>query len=105
MIYISPKNEYPRHIGDIQLENPGFKEGDTLPEGWVKVEESDRPVISEGQVAYEVFPVETDGVWYQAFEVRDLTDQEIQARKVAEVRRKVINGEPITEEEALLLVA
>jgi hypothetical protein len=104
MIYINPQGEYPRHYGDIQLDNPTWELGDELPEGWVKVEESPRPEITSNQVAYEVHPVETDGVWYQTWEVRDLTTEEIEARKVAEVKRKIYNGEPITEQEALLLV-
>jgi hypothetical protein len=104
MIYINPQGEYPRHYGDIQLDNPEWQLGDKLPNGWIKVEESPRPEKNADQIAYEVYPVETDDVWYQTWEVRDLTTEEIEARKVAEVKRKIYNGEPITEQEALLLV-
>jgi hypothetical protein len=105
MIYISPNNEYPRHYGDIQLDYPDWQLGDTLPEGWVKVEQTSRLETETDQVSYEVYPKEIDGVWYQTWTVRDLTAEELEARKVAEVKRKIYNGESITEAEALLLVS
>lgn len=104
MIYISPRNEYPRHYGDIQLENPGWNYGDQLPEGWTLVNLSEAPVVGENQVAYEVAPVERNGSYFQAFEVRDLTAEELAARELNRVRNKVANGESLTEAEAALLV-
>lgn len=103
-IYISPNNDYPRHIGDIQLDNPDYVEGTPLPSGWVKVELTDLPTVKQDQTWTELFPVETDGVFYQAFEVRNLTADELEARKIAEVKRKVANGLTLTEAEAALLV-
>jgi len=103
-IYINPQGEYPRHIGDIQLEFPEYKQGDDLPTDWIQVQESELPEVGVNQVVYETYPVKTNGVWYQTFEVRDLTAEELEARKVAEIRRKVADGEMITSDEAALLV-
>jgi hypothetical protein len=102
--YISPKQEYPRHDGDIQLSNPEWSVGQPLPLGWIEVFPTPSPPIGKNQIAYEVFPVEANGVWIQTWEVRDLTAEEIETRKVAEVKNKIAIGEPITEAEALLLV-
>jgi hypothetical protein len=103
-IYISPNNEYPRHIGDIKIENPEWQEGDQLPDGWTQVVPTEAPVRQEGAVVYEVAPVETNGVFYQTWATRELTTEELQAQKIAGVRRKVMMNLPLTEEEALLLV-
>jgi hypothetical protein len=103
-IYISPKNEYPRHDGDIRLEAPNWNPGDELPEGWIAVIPTEPPLAGEGKIVYELPPTETDGVFTQVFAIRDLTAEEIEARKVAEVRAKVSAGQPITADEAALLV-
>lgn len=84
MIYISPDNEYPTFYGEIQLQNPGWKFGDPLPEGWQEVVETDPPSVSENQKAYEEFPVEIDGVMTQKWAIRDMTDEEIAARNAPE---------------------
>lgn len=105
MIYISPRNEYPRHYGDIQLENPGWNFGDELPSGWTLVNASQPPALEANQVAFEVFPIERDGSYYQAFEVRELTEEELATRELNRVRNKVAAGQKLTEAEAALLVA
>lgn len=99
MIYISPKNEYPRHIGDIQLEHPDFKEGDALPEGWVKVEEAERPTPSTEQIVYEDFPVEVDGVMTQNWKVRDMTPEEIERRDAPKTAREKLKALGLTDVE------
>jgi hypothetical protein len=104
MIYISPQGDYPRHAGDIKLDNSNWQEGQELPIGWVAVEETPAPAITKGQVWFEVYPELVDGIYYQKFEVRDLTAEEIEARKVAEVKQKVLLGQPLTQAEAALLV-
>jgi len=80
MLYINAENEYPRHIGDIQIEKPGFKEGDALPKGWTKVEESERPTAGTDKVTVEGTPAEVDGVMTQQWIVRDLTQEELDRR-------------------------
>jgi len=91
MLYINSKNEYPRHIGDIQLVKAGFKEGDALPKGWTKVEESERPTAETDKVTVEGFPAEVDGVMTQSWTVRDLTQAELDRRDApANAKAKLI---------------
>jgi hypothetical protein len=72
--------EYPRHIGDIQLENHSATESD-LPEKWQLVTPVERPVYDyETQVAYELPPVKIDNVWYMQWDIRELTQQELEER-------------------------
>jgi hypothetical protein len=91
MIYINAENEYPRHIGDVQLAKPSFKEGDALPTGWVKVEESERPTAGTDQVTVEGFPETVDGVMTQTWTLRDLTQAELDRRDApANAKAKLI---------------
>ena len=105
MLYISPLNEYPRHYGDIQLENPSWKLGDPLPDGWVEVSRTEPPAYSEGEVVEEQFPTEIDGVMTQNWVVREMTPQEeerINAPKRA--KQKLLDlGLTETEIEALMM--
>jgi hypothetical protein len=62
-------NEYPRHIGDIELApNDTF----ALVE-WVDMPEFDKAT----QRCYEGLPVEVEGVWHMTWIVRDATPEEI----------------------------
>jgi len=91
MIYINPDNEYPRHIGDVQLDKAGYKEGDPLPTGWTKVAESERPTAGTDQVTVEDFPETIDGVVTQSWIVRDLTQAELDRRDApANAKAKLI---------------
>jgi len=92
MLYINPENEYPRHIGDVQLAKPSFKEGDALPTGWTKVEESERPTAGTDQVTVEDTPVEVKGVMTQQWLIRDLTEAELERRDApANAKAKLID--------------
>ena len=91
MLYISSENEYPRHIGDVQLVKAGFKEGDALPKGWTKVEESERPTAGTDKVTVEGTPEQVDGVMTQTWTVRDLTQAELERRNApARAKAKLI---------------
>jgi len=91
MLYINSDNEYPRHVGDVQLVKAGFKEGDTLPTGWVKVEESERPTAGTDKVTVEGTPEEVDGVMTQTWTVRDLTQEELDRKNApANAKAKLI---------------
>ena len=104
MIYISPRNEYPRHYGDIQIEFPSWKLGDTLPTGWTKVEESERPTAGTNQVTVEGKPEEVNGVMTQSWTVRDLTQVELDRRNApANAKAKLIEL-GLTEAEVSALV-
>lgn len=99
MIYINPDNEYPRHIGDIQLDYPDFKQGDELPEGWVEVAEAERPTSGTNQIVYEDFPVEVDGVMTQNWQVRAMTAEEIERRDAPQTARQKLIDLGLTEVE------
>lgn len=69
MVYfIDPANEYPRHIGDLEL--TGWREGDPYPEGWQVVEPGEPPVAGPGEYLAELPPAVIDGVLTRQFEVR-----------------------------------
>lgn len=78
-LFINPNNEYPRYIGDIQAEHPDF-DGVNLPEGWVAVEQTERPAVTENEVVYEIPPQLIDGVYKQSWSIRPVTQEEIEKR-------------------------
>lgn len=99
MIYISPEGEYPRHIGDIQLEHRDFRDGDDLPEGWVAVAPAIPPTPGEDEIAYEGFPVEIDGVMTQNWQIREMLTSEIERRDAAKNAKAKLEAFGLTEEE------
>ena len=76
MIYMSPEGEYPKHYGDIMLASPGWKKGNDLPDGWRIVEMTEPPQLGEYEVYQRLEPIEVDGVLYEAWDVRPMTDAE-----------------------------
>lgn len=105
MIYINAAGEYPRHIGDVQLVKGGWKEGDTLPEGWKAVVETARPVAGADQVAYDSGAVEIDGVLTQGWTIRDLTSEEIERRDAPANAKARLESLGFTSAEIQALVA
>jgi hypothetical protein len=77
MPYISPNDEYPRYPGDIQIDNPEWNVGDTLPTGWVFVNETSPPELEPGQTYEAGDPEEVNGEWFHTWIVRDLTESEL----------------------------
>lgn len=64
-------NEYPRHVGDIEIDPIGIE--DYAQVTWV-----DRPDYdTKLQRCYEGVPVLNDNVWYMTWIVRDATQEEI----------------------------
>ena len=105
MIYISAENQYPRHIGDVQLAQPEFQEGDALPTGWRDVILTTPPIPGTNKVVVEGFPVEVEGVMKQKFTVRNMTADELARRDApANARAKLIEL-GLTELEVNALVA
>jgi len=81
MLFIGPLGEYPRHIGDVQIEQPSWNPGDQLPEGWNQVTETPMNLEpGENQIVYEAAPQEVEGSWRQVWAVRNLTQAEIERR-------------------------
>lgn len=72
--------EYPRYIGDIQLEHPEVTE-QTIPQEWQSVVYTKPPVYAPAtQVVYELAPIQQSGNWTVQWAVRDLTQEELDAR-------------------------
>jgi hypothetical protein len=74
--------EYPQHEGDIRREHPDISEeqtGDTFPcpDTFALVVQTAMPDTTGTQVAYEVSPVQVNGVWQSVWGIRELTAQEI----------------------------
>lgn len=104
MLLINPENEYPRYIGDLQLEHEDWQEGDALPEGWSEVELTEPPVVNYAtETAYEKQPVKRNGKFYQVWDKRNFTDEELALMRRRAITNKVLNGEPLTAEEAATL--
>jgi len=99
MLYINPEGEFPRHIGDIWIDYPNFKDGDELPEGWVKVEEVPLPNKTDDQIVEQGYPVEVDGVMTQNWQVRDMTAEEIERRNAPKTARQKLIDLGLTEVE------
>jgi hypothetical protein len=104
MIYISPAGEYPRHYGDIMLDAPGWKLGDDLPDGWVKVEETQPPTPGTDQLVAESAPKEIKGVMTQQWLVRDMTAEEIERRDAPLTAKAKLLELGLTEAEVEALV-
>lgn len=83
--FISPQGEYPRHIGDIQIEHPDYEYGQAIPDGWIEVALTPVPQHdSETHTLIELPPVEIDGVVTQQWATRPYTEEELAA--IAEAR-------------------
>jgi hypothetical protein len=95
-------NEYPLFAGDLEL--LGWKQGTPLPENWVEVERTDVPEHSATEVAYENSPTKVGDIWKQSWGIRTLSNEELEQIVKNNVRNKVIREEPLTQEEANLLV-
>jgi hypothetical protein len=64
-------NEYPRHIGDIEIDPIGSEDFEVVQ--WVDPPQYDTKIqtCSEGQ------PVKINGAWQMTWVVRDMTQEEI----------------------------
>jgi hypothetical protein len=103
-MFISAKNEYPRYIGDLQIEHPDFVDGDTLPNGWVKVTEAPYPEGQTDKVVYEEFPIEIDGVMTQNWVTREPTDEEIERQNAPITAKAKLVDLGFTDSEIFALV-
>lgn len=104
MPFISPNNEYPRFIGDIQIDHPAYKEGDPLPAGWREVQEQPVPTIDIYEVASEDFPIQDGDLYLQNWVVREMTPAEREAKDAPETARQRMLDLGFTEAEIESLV-
>lgn len=96
LYYNTVTQEYPRHIGDLQL--LGWQIGEPLPENWVEVTFINPPSIEDGKVAVEGLPTENNGVWYNSWIVRDLTQEEIDFNNSLAERQKFVHPSEVPNE-------
>jgi hypothetical protein len=87
MYFIDPNGNYPRHYGDIKLDNPAWQVESELPAGWVLVTDTDAPACADDETFYELPPVQIDGQWHRAWATRKLTAEEIDARQETAITR------------------
>lgn len=99
MYYISPNNEYPRHMGDIQIEHPSWNLGDPLPSGWIQVEDAPIPTATASELVYEDFPVEKNGAFVRNWKIRPLTAEEIAVRNAPNTAKQKLLDLGLTEAE------
>jgi hypothetical protein len=104
MPYISPKNEYPRFPGDIQIDFPSWKPEDPLPKGWKEVVQTPYPELQANELAHEDSPVEIDGILTQSWLVRDMTAEEIAGRDAPQTAKAKLIELGLTEAEVDALV-
>jgi hypothetical protein len=98
-------NTYPLYPGDIMLVSPSWSLGDPLPSGWFSVEPTELPSITDTQTYYEEAPVLVDGIYTQVWNVRELTQIELdaaQAPVTARQKLKTIVGLTDAEIESLI---
>lgn len=103
MILIDSNGNYPRYIGDLQLEFPSWKQGDTLPEGWHEVVASELPEIGENETFIEHSPVLVDGIYHQSFSVRPLTEEELAKKNAPETARQKLVALGFSEDEIRMI--
>lgn len=99
MAYLSPSGEYPLFIGDVQLVSPGFKAGDTLPEGWQYVEEIPYPELTQTQKATFGAPELVDGVLTETYVISELTPEELEIRQAPQTAKQKLVELGFTEME------
>lgn len=75
MLFINGSN-YPRYIGDLQIDYPSWTEGDTLPDGWSLVQEIDQPLPEPGKKVVEEYPKLYRGKYKQNWIQVDLSAEE-----------------------------
>jgi hypothetical protein len=81
ILLLGPDNQYPRYIGDLEEQYPGFDLSvEELPEGWFLVTEVEPPAVAPKEIAFEVPPVLIEGSYYQTWQTRELTDEEVELR-------------------------
>lgn len=73
---------YPRFDGDIQIIDPTWQPGLPLPEGWEEVTPTEMPVCGPSQIAEELAPEKINGVWHRKWQVRNLTEEEIETARL-----------------------
>lgn len=95
-LYLNTKTgEYPRHIGDVELD----------PQApWAVVTETTPPEApSPFHIVYEGTPSLEDGVYVQTWEIRELSEAEVETIRVERLRER-LSRMGITQEDLKLIL-
>jgi len=77
--------EYPRYQGDIRLEHPEIGNEFVCPNTYALVVDSEPLTFDETiQTVEQSSPVQVDGIWQQTWLLRNLTAEELEARRLIE---------------------
>ena len=75
--------EYPRYQGDIRLDHPEIGNDFVCPDTYTPVADTEPPSFDGStQTIEQVSPVQVDGVWLQTWIIRDLTAEELEAKRL-----------------------
>jgi len=100
MLFINPENEYPRFIGDLQIEHPDWQVGDAIPEGWTEVAyATEYPTAGENEKVVEVDPTVVDGVLTQTYVIEPMTEGEIAWRDAPKTAKAKLIALGLTDAE------
>lgn len=84
MIFIGPGNTYPKFVGDLLLENSEWDWSNGLPDGWILVTETEQPQPASGYRIVESNPAIIDGIAYQQWSMREISDLDRERLSVVE---------------------
>lgn len=87
-IYISPDGEYPRYQGDIRIQFPDWDDSQSLPDGWVEVQDVPLPEVELGYKVEEAFPEEINGVYHRKWTVREMTAKELEFQNAPKLAKE-----------------
>jgi hypothetical protein len=82
--FIDPQGNYPRHIGDVQVVDPNYVQGNDLPEGWQEVAPGIIPELKQGETFEELAPKKINGVLTRQFKIvpLEVIDERAKAEQV-----------------------
>lgn len=106
MLYVDPNGNYPRFIGDIQQELPGWQIGDDLPAGWEIVQPHEPPPYNPAtHRIYEEAPARISGRLNQTWAIREATSEELEMIDAPRTAHQKLKYLGFSDAEIALLMA
>lgn len=107
MLFIDSEGNYPLFMGDIRrITSTEWNIGDELPEGFEQVHSAPYPEINEDtHTLEEISPVRNeDGLYVQTYQIRELTEQELEIRNAPTSVREKLSELGFSEAEISLII-